>query len=133
MSHASLLAGRQWLKIRDGNSSTSPLLLTLPSSPDAGHLVFPLHGITHHFNIRNVTSAESQKEWEMIKEHESKTNPSWHITSSSHWLRLDIHTFVNISNIDYPPIIGFSLIARISSTNYYSIKNTLMTYKCTNI
>lgn len=122
LRHASLIAEGQWLKIRDGNSSTSPLLLTLPSHtpiPGSPHLVFPKDGVTHHVRIKNIVQVSDPKEWQRLRHLEANSEPSWRVESRSNMLRLELHTFVNVTNVtaDYP--LGFSLLARYSGRHQF--------------
>lgn len=114
LNEVSLLAGNQWMKVRDGNETTSPLLLTLPSLPR--HLLKNFYFSSHHLTVRNVTGSYEQKLWEDAKN--SKDSSSrWLITSSAEWLRLEVFSWANATNATINAHLGFFLLARPSGND----------------
>ncbi|XP_018017443.1 uncharacterized protein LOC108674055 [Hyalella azteca] len=109
LSRASLLAGGQWVKVRDGNRSTSPLLLTLPTLPRHTPGIFLT---THMLMATTLTGIQEEKRWNKFNSEKNTFDPWWLIRSSSEWLRLEVHTLTNVSNETIIPHLGFTLLAR---------------------
>lgn len=129
LTEVSLLAGNQWMKVRDGNHTLSPLLLTLPSLPR--HLLKNFYFSSHHLTVRNLTGTSEQKLWEDAKNLKD-SNSRWLITSSAEWLRIEVFSWGNATNETLNAHLGFSLLARASGNkSLHTVKVIAILSVCT--
>ncbi|KAF2357015.1 Thrombospondin type-1 (TSP1) repeat [Trinorchestia longiramus] len=127
LSRTSLLAEGQWMKVRDGNLTISPILLTLPTIPP--HRTHGIFLAAHTLAVTNLTGVAEEKHWDQFGTQRSKSDPWWLIRSSAEWLRLEMHSFSNSSN-KTGNHFGFTLLARSSGAEWpHPIEELLFSHK----